>query len=281
MLSVTLPIYNTKEQYLIECIDSILHQTYDNFELIIVNDASTDKNLECCVLSYTDPRIRYYRNEVNRGISYTRNKIISLAKGEYIAVVDHDDINIPTRFQKQVDLLETHPEVGVVGSLLESFPKKKQWIAPELDKDIKTQLFHGSSILHPTTMIRCSLFTEYNIFYEEAFSPAEDYMLWCRLMKYTQFYTIQENLVLYRKHENNTSEVQAQKMAIAHKHVTSIVKEQYPEEYLVTLLIEEKEKNKTLYITFLGFIPLLKREKKESTICWYLFNYILIMRYPI
>ena len=123
-ISVLLPVYNTAEDYLRECIDGILGQTFSDFELIIVNDASTDANVERVVKSYEDSRIRYYVNEKNLGISETRNKLIDLAQGEYLAVHDHDDVSLPERFAKQVAYLDMHPEIGVLGTAHIEIPKK-------------------------------------------------------------------------------------------------------------------------------------------------------------
>ena len=125
-ISVLLPVYNTKEAYLRETIESILHQTFKDFELIIVNDASTDSNVEKVVKSYKDRRIRYFKNPVNLGISQTRNRLIELAKGKYLAVMDHDDIALPKRLAEEVAFLDKHSEVGVVGTWYENFPKRKK-----------------------------------------------------------------------------------------------------------------------------------------------------------
>lgn len=99
-ISVLLPVYNTKEEYLRECIESILNQTFSNFELLILNDGSTN-NVEDVILSYKDSRIKYYKQE-NLGITSARNKLLTLAKGKYIAIADHDDISTPDRLEKRI-----------------------------------------------------------------------------------------------------------------------------------------------------------------------------------
>ena len=104
-VSVLFPVYNTNETFLRAAIESVLAQTFTDFEFIIVNDASSDPNVEKTVKSYTDERIRYYANEHNLGISLTRNKLLDLAVGEYLAIMDHDDVSLPTRFEKQVDFV--------------------------------------------------------------------------------------------------------------------------------------------------------------------------------
>ena len=116
LISVLLPLYNTREEYLRACLDGILGQTFDDFEVVIVNDCSPDPNVARVVRSYTDPRIRYYENDRNLGISETRNRLIELASGEFLAVHDHDDVSLPERFERQVAYLASHPDVGVLGT---------------------------------------------------------------------------------------------------------------------------------------------------------------------
>ncbi len=100
-VSVLMPLYKTNEAYLREAIDSVLNQTYTDFELILLDDCPTDTR-EHVVCTYNDERIRYLKNERNLGITPSRNKLLDLARGEYIAVMDHDDISHPERFAKQV-----------------------------------------------------------------------------------------------------------------------------------------------------------------------------------
>ena len=112
MISVILPAYNA-EKFLREAIDSILGQTYKNFELIVLNDGSTDRT-EDIILAYDDPRIRYVKNEKNLKLIKTLNKGIDLAKGEYIARMDADDISLPRRFEIEVNYLQEHSDIDVV-----------------------------------------------------------------------------------------------------------------------------------------------------------------------
>ena len=122
-VSVLVPFYNS-EAYIRQCIDSILNQTFTDFELVLLNDGSTDKSEEI-VQSYNDKRIKYYKNERNLGIPISHNKLMDLAQGEYLALVDSDNICLPERLQKQVEFLDNHPDVTVVGSwgeLFNNFP---------------------------------------------------------------------------------------------------------------------------------------------------------------
>ena len=112
VISVILPVYNA-ERFLREAIDSVLKQTFVDFEFIILNDGSTDKT-EDIILSYKDPRIRYVKNEKNLKLIKTLNKGVDMARGKYIARMDADDISLPERFEKEVAYLEAHPDVAVV-----------------------------------------------------------------------------------------------------------------------------------------------------------------------
>ena len=186
-VSVLMPIYRTNRQYLKSVIDSILSQTFTDFELLILDDCPEDSR-EDVIKFYTDERIQYFKNETNQGISFSRNKLTTLARGNYLAVIDHDDIALPTRFEEQIQILDTHPEIGIVGSWVESFPNIKVVKYPESNQDIEQYLMQGCAVPHTGAMIRASILPDNP--YEDKFSPAEDYALWCRLIGKTQFYNI-------------------------------------------------------------------------------------------
>ena len=103
-VSVLMPVYRTNEEYLREAISSILAQTYSDFEFLILDDCPEDDR-ELIVKSYKDRRIKYLRNETNMGISESRNKLVDMARGEYLAVMDHDDVSLPERLEKQMLIL--------------------------------------------------------------------------------------------------------------------------------------------------------------------------------
>lgn len=113
-VSVLMPVYNTKEVFLRKSIESILTQTYENFEFIILNDGS-ETNVEEVILSYPDNRIRYYKNNENKGLAYSRNRLLSLASGEYINIFDSDDIALSETIKKQVTFMEKNLDVGILG----------------------------------------------------------------------------------------------------------------------------------------------------------------------
>ena len=125
-VSVLMPVYKTKEEHLREAIESILNQTFSDFEFLILDDCPDDSR-ERIVKSYDDKRIKYIKNEKNLGITPSRNRLMQMAKGEYLAVFDHDDVSLPTRLEKQVQYLDANLDVGVVSSWVKEFPKHKIW----------------------------------------------------------------------------------------------------------------------------------------------------------
>ena len=120
LISVIMPNYNTSVEYLSLAVDSILSQTYENFEFIIIDDCSTDESVDY-LASITDPRVRVIRNDVNRGITASLNVALDNARGDYIARMDSDDVSLPERFEKQIAFMEANPDVIVCGTWIQSF----------------------------------------------------------------------------------------------------------------------------------------------------------------
>lgn len=207
LVSVVLPAYNA-ELYLKEAIDSVLAQTFTDFELIVLNDGSVDKTEEI-ILSYSDSRIVYVKNEQNLGLIGTLNKGMSLARGEYIARMDADDICLPERFKKQVDFLKKNSEIDLVGTNAIKINNKGEKIGiismPETDHDIKMMLFIQSSFIHPSVMGRADVFRNFE--YEKEFYRVEDYVLWIKMSQNSKFYNINEPLLKYRHLDNSESKL--------------------------------------------------------------------------
>lgn len=229
-VSVLTPVYNTNIEHLRQCIDSILNQTFTDFEFIILNDSPENLDLESVILSYHDTRIKYYKNDTNIGISKSRNKLLELACGEYIAIFDHDDISVPDRLSRQVEYMDTHPNIGVISGWLQNFESNDGiLITPENDKHIKVALTEDCFIAHTAAMIRKSVLTENNIKYESEYTPCEDYRLWAKLMDITEFYNIQDILVKYRWHQNNTTNNMSSDMKQTHDIIRNQIIQQHPE----------------------------------------------------
>lgn len=253
-VSVLMPIYNTKEEFLRGAISSIPSLTFTDFEFLILNDSLENTKFDNIVKSFYDKRIKYYKNEKNFGISGAKNRLIELSKGEFLAIFDHDDVSLPDRPEKQVAFLSTHPEIGVCGSAYSWIHKNKIRINPESSRNIEKALMCGCAIHHSSAMVRKSVLIKNNIRYESKFSPAEDYALWCRLIGKTKFYNVHDILVLYRKHLNQTSQLQKIKMKNVTKLINEFVRKEHPE-------IWDKVQNDAMTIVrvkLFGLIPLAK-----------------------
>lgn len=204
-ISVIMPVYNA-ENYLSETIESILNQTQTHFELIILNDKSTDNSL-AIIQKYLekDSRIILIDKLQNIGPANLRNEGFSIAKGEFIALMDADDIALPTRFEKQIAVLKNNPEIGVCGTWFTFFGAKKNKVIKhsEHHDDIKVSFLHSCGIGNPTVMLRKEALQ--GLQFDDDYVPVEDYDLWSRLMNKTNFYNIQESLLNYRQHDTNIS----------------------------------------------------------------------------
>ena len=205
-VTVLMPVYNG-EKYLREAIDSILSQTFTDFDFLIVDDGSIDQSLEIAK-SYTDVRIKIIENVQNLGIITTLNKGLKIAKGKYIARMDSDDVCFPARLEKQVDFLDKHPEISIIGSnvqVIDSSSKRiKTMSFPTESELIKWHLFFCSPIAHPTVLARREVLIKLGG-YNSQCQYVEDYELWLRASKDYKFENISEELLYYRLHDNNIS----------------------------------------------------------------------------
>lgn len=210
-LTVLMPVYNA-EKYIRRSIDSILKQTYTNFDFIIINDGSDDKSCEIIKgFAKLDNRIRLIDRE-NRGLIHTLNEGIQLAHSEYIARMDADDVSLPNRLSTQLNFLDNHPDVGCVGSsayiIYDDGPAQNLniWCPPTKHNDIVSnhKKGYGASMIHPSVMLRLPILKEIGG-YTSWPIHAEDYELWCRLGKITQLANLNEPLLYYREHLDSVS----------------------------------------------------------------------------
>ncbi len=200
-------VYNTEKEFLEQSIQSILNQTYTDFEFIIIDDYSNEETQEF-LKTFTDSRIQIHRNPENQGLTKSLNNALSYAKGTYIARMDSDDISLPNRFETQIRYMEAHPECGVCGSLVEMYGASfKYWTRYSSDHEIKRvrMLFYNAGIVHPTAFIRRSVMDENNIRYRENIKKAQDYALWADMIQVTDIQLIPEVLLKYRVSENQIS----------------------------------------------------------------------------
>jgi len=269
-LSVLTPIYNTNETHLREMIESVLHQTFSDFEFIIVNNSPENPELKKIVKSYGDKRIKYFENERNVGISESYNRMIDMALGEYLAICEHDDISHKTRFEKQAAYLDANPMVGAVSAQIHFFPEDYTTQNPKTNRGIKTAMLSWNPIAHPVCMIRKSVLMENDIRYEKRFSVAMDYMLWVRLMPFTMFHNMDEVLLEYRAHDDRASIVFRQQTEDAAWEIAMIARNTYPVLWSQTRHIRK--------IKLFGFIPLIKIKRHKYRTWVYLFDFIPLFK---
>ena len=207
LLSVVMPTYNASVPILKEAVDSIMNQSFRNFEYLIIDDGSSDETPDY-LDSLTDPRIRIIRNKRNIGITKSLNIGFREARGKYIARMDSDDISMPDRFEKQVDFMEKHPDVVVCGSEA-SFYKgdthSYKRTAHDMERYRIRMLFTNPGPIHSTAFFRREVMLQHHIIYDENLKYAQDYGMWMTISKYGRIYILPEKLLLYRQHRKQIS----------------------------------------------------------------------------
>lgn len=219
LVSILLPVYNG-EKFVAATIRSLLDQDYPNFELLVCDDASVDRSAEI-VQSFKDPRLRFWHNETNQGISPTRNFLMREAKGKYLAVSDHDDISLPRRLSEEVAFLEKNPQITAVGCWGELFCREAYdgrfgrmmqlitnlgwvWCQPPFP-DLREAL-RGCPVMHSSSLLRKADLERCGISYHAEMTPCEDYDLFCRILEHgLKLANLQQVLFRYHRHGGNFS----------------------------------------------------------------------------
>ena len=209
LVSVLMPVFNA-EKYLREAIESILNQTFADFEFLILNDGSTDGSKEI-ILSYADTRIRYVENESNLGLIETLNKGIALCKGKYIARMDSDDISLPDRLRRQYRFMEKYPNIGVCGTWAKVIGAgnvvEGKIVNQTHPSFVSIHLLFSVPLVHPSCFIRTAILQKHPY---HPMPATEDYDLWCRLNDVTRMANLPAFLLHYRWHASNVSNEQKQ-----------------------------------------------------------------------
>lgn len=210
LVSVLMPVYNGAK-YLRQAMDSVLSQTFGDFEFIVVDDGSTDESADI-VRGYADERIRLVQNENNLGLAGARNRALREAGGKYIAWLDADDYSDERRLETQVELLEHHEDVGVCGSWVEIVGGREGeiWRFPVDGEAVKARMLFEDPIATSSVLMRRSLIEENALAFDLSQPPAEDYDLWEKLSRITKLVNIAETLTTYRIHGAQTSAKKAQ-----------------------------------------------------------------------
>ena len=228
-VSVIMCVYNTNEQYFTEAVKSILDQTFSDFELIIVDDHSS-RDLFCDIV-FDDQRIKIIRLPSNHGPAYARNQALNIAEGEYIAIMDSDDISLPNRIEKQVAFLDNNKNYVACGTWFKFFGSKNHLVTREIDDSeyYRCCLLFGNvpTILNPSVMLRRDILTEFSIKYDESLTYGEDYKMWMQLTEHGKITNIKEVLLLYRTHPEQLTSKKT-------KNQKSILDDRNAKKYLIS-----------------------------------------------
>lgn len=207
LVSIIMPVYNG-DRYLKEAIDSIVKQSFTDFEFIIINDGSTDKSEEI-ISSYDDIRIVYIKNPENYKLIKTLNIGFSIAKGNYICRMDADDVSMPDRLEVQVDFMENHPEYVMAGSYvnkIDELGQRKNTIEYYTkDEDLRFAMIYYCPFIHPSMILRNDILKKNNHQFREEYIHAEDYHLWTILAEKGKVANIPLYLLEYRVHSQQIS----------------------------------------------------------------------------
>ncbi len=197
-----MPTYNVSP-WVEEAIRSVLNQTYRDFELLVVDDASTDDTLDR-VRAIDDPRIRIAAFPNNVGLAENLNRGLDIIDTELVARMDGDDIAEPDWLETGIKILDKYPEVGICSFGFQFFGSKTSLVRfPEHHEDSKAQMLFGCTVIVP--VFRKAVFTDNNLRYDTEAFPAEDYMMWANAYRVTQIYNVQRTLFHYRTHTDQIS----------------------------------------------------------------------------
>jgi len=201
-VTVLMSAYNA-ERFVGEAVESVLGQTFHDFEFLIFEDKSADTTLQV-LRSYADHRIRLVENRENRGLTKNLVTGMEMARGEFVARMDADDVCMPERLAAQVAHMDQHPDISVLGSAVTFFTEVgKEFVAhqPLEHEEIKCALFYGFTMLHPSVIVRRADFEKHGLTYDPAFRVSQDHDLWTRAIRKVRFANVHEPLLKMREHE--------------------------------------------------------------------------------
>ncbi len=250
LVSVNMAAYNAGN-YIAEAIQSVLSQTYQNWELIIVNDCSTDNTVNE-ISRFRDPRIKVYHNDQNEGIVYTRNRALHYSSGKYISVLDSDDVYLPEKLSVQVEFLENNKDYGLVGSAFRFIDESskptsevKCWYGKA--EYLPAILLFNNYFIHSSTLFKTSLAKE--LLYRplvKGYSPSEDYQIITEIAHTQKIYNINKELIHYRQHVISISKVREDKI---NEYIDNVITKQL-KKLDITLDKEGLEFHKSIHFSF-------------------------------
>lgn len=273
LLTVIMPVYNASN-YLAEAIESILNQTYNEYNFIILNDKSTDNSLEI-INDYAkkDKRITVYDFNENKGPAFLRNFAIEKASTKYIALMDADDISLPERFEQQVKFLERNSSYGLCGTWFTIFGNniETETIKHFEDHDeLKANFLKEFYVGNPTIVFKKEIIQGNK--FDSSFHPMDDYELWSRIIFNTKFYNIQKSLLNYRWHEKNISHSTNANLSLIHKkirfnqlkHLGIFGDLEVNSNYLKAIKFENKQLAENIYSTIEAGLLLIDRNNEKK-----------------
>lgn len=215
-VSVIMPTYNTDPVFMDEAVSGVINQTFEDWELLIIDNASSNQATLDYLKSLKDPRIKIFYNDTNLNIVGGRNFLIERAHGKYIAPLDHDDVWTPEKLTKQVAMMEADPDLGCVATMVrfidghsqriqDAASWDQQWYSDDSQMIELQLLLSLNPIVNSSAMIRKSVLDKYNLRYEHTFQTADDFRLWTMLVSKCKFAFVREELTFYRWHQNNES----------------------------------------------------------------------------
>lgn len=288
-VSILLPVYNA-EKYLSSCLDSLLEQTFQDFEIIAINDASSDSSLHILkAYANKDSRIKIYCNESNLKISPTLNKGLKIASAPLVMRMDADDIAFPQRIERQYCFMQSYPEVSISGTGIQVLGTDVIWHVPESNNKIRATLFFNSPILHPTAIYKKEVIINAGGYSENA-PYAEDYDLWHRLStnKNIIFSNIDIPLLYYRI----TTTEKSQEYKIIQNKTANLIRKKQIESLGISLTSTQLAlhdsiscyKNFTKYNQLIACYRWLRSITKSSRaskdlkdLCWYYWKKICLI----
>lgn len=276
LVSVVMPNYNN-EAFLVEAIDSILNQTFTDFEFLIIDDGSTDGSIDI-INSYSDQRIRLIVKEKNSGIVDALNIGLDEAVGEYMIRMDGDDISVKDRFEILVDFMKSHPDICVCSSDLQTFGSEKDqlWKLGTSVQKNKAEMLFSSPIGHASSIFKMELFKNGKLRYEKGYPYIEDYKLFTRLNKVCNMFNISKPLYLVRINDASSTfinrDTHAERLSIIYKELLSELEincddsEASKKNLRIHFELARKQAPSFLYKDYFDWCQLLIRKNKELKI---------------
>lgn len=276
-ISIVVPIYND-EKYLSETLDSILTQTFKEFEVVCMDDCSNDKTPEILnEYQKRDSRIRVYRTSKNQGCpAGTRNEALKYlsSSSKYVALLDHDDLMKPNRLRLQWDFMEKNPDIQASGGYMEYFGNKKGVVKEPLkNPDIEENFIIMSPILNPTAIIRKEIFLQKGYIWDDTLQGSDDYDFWAKLiLGGEKLANIPEILISYRVHENNVHITKNKELQIENKNIQRYYMKNISFKLKVKIYLKLLPKKVKLIRRWLINIRINKNEKIVKILGLYLYK---------